>query len=66
MPGPEGSLPCEPQEEGVRGSVWVEANLQELIQLEQGAGVQLQHQLSAASGLCLFKVIFASEIIVDS
>lgn len=41
-------------------------NPQALIGLEQGAGVHLQHQLSAASGLCVFKVIFDSEIVVDS
>lgn len=56
----------DPQEEGVSGSVGVEANPQDLIRLEQGAAVHLQHQLSAASGLCVFKVIFDSEIVVDS
>lgn len=65
MPDAEGSLPCHPQEEGVSGSVGG-GNPQALIGLEQGAGVHLQHQLSAASGLCVFKVIFDSEIVVDS
>lgn len=58
MPGAEGSLPCDPREEGVSGSVGVEANSQELIRSEWGAGVHLQNQLSAATGLRLFKVIF--------
>lgn len=66
MPGAEGSLPCDPQEEGISGRVWVEANPQEPIGSEQGAGVHLQHQLSTDSGFCLFGVIFNSEIVVAS